>query len=335
MAGMRTLGSVLIVTVTAALGCTSRADDTAVNVATSGGEHAPAADDRNDPSTGGRPSAGCDIDRAGSFDRNQRISTGSIAVDGVERRYRIALPADLEPDRPSPLVVALHGWAADAASLEAVSDLLVLGPTSGFITVLPEGEDGDWELSPEGHDTRFLLALLDHLDVTRCVDLDRIHGAGMSMGAWKIAITACTIPGRFASLALVTVEVFPGKCDSLPVIAFHGTADVVVPYGKGGEDVIGIDAFNATLPGALDNIGAWALNAGCSHEPAESRLAPDVVVLTYAKCDRGAEVVLYTIEGGGHTWPGSKLPDAFGQSNTRTISATELSLDFFDAHAQR
>ena len=50
-------------------------------------------------------------------------------------------------------------------------------------------------------------------------------------------------------MSLVTVEVFPGKCDPLPVIAFHGRADPVVPYGEGAEvEVTG--TRNAGLPGA-------------------------------------------------------------------------------------
>ncbi|NLA36166.1 MAG: hypothetical protein GX868_10865 [Actinobacteria bacterium] len=335
MSGFRTLGAILVVAGTSALGCTGGSDGGSVTGGPAGDERVSATEDRPRGSQASRQSAGCDPDGVGFFGDNQLTSTGSIAVDGIERRYTIGLPANYRPDRPSPLIVALHGWAADAAGLEALSDLVVLGSASGYMTVLPEGEDGDWELAPEGHDARFLVALLDHLETTRCVDLDRIHGAGVSMGAWKIAITACTFPGRFASLALVTVEVFPGECDPLAVIAFHGTADVVVPYGEGGDDVVGVDAFNATLPGALDNIAAWALNAGCSSEPTESRLEPDVVVRSYTECDRDAEVVLYTIEGGGHTWPGSARPDAFGQTITRTVSATELSLDFFDAQPRR
>jgi len=52
-------------------------------------------------------------------------------------------------------------------------------------------------------------------------------------------------------------------------------------------------------------------------------------------CPVGAEVVLYTIEGGGHTWPGSafdaNLADLMGPTST-DIDATALMWQFFATH---
>jgi polyhydroxybutyrate depolymerase len=43
--------------------------------------------------------------------------------------------------------------------------------------------------------------------------------------------------------------------------------------------------------------------------------------------------VLYTIQGGGHTWPGgTPLPKWFVGSTTRSISATSLMWSFFSVH---
>ena len=50
----------------------------------------------------------------------------------------------------------------------------------------------------------------------------------------------------------------------------------------------------------------------------------------------GASVVLYTVHGGGHTWPGGmQLPEWFVGRTTRTISATELMWAFFSKHPLR
>ena len=48
-----------------------------------------------------------------------------------------------------------------------------------------------------------------------------------------------------------------------------------------------------------------------------------------------SEVILYTVEGGGHTWPGRdpRLP-LLGKS-TRDISANDLIWDFFQKHPMR
>ncbi len=51
-------------------------------------------------------------------------------------------------------------------------------------------------------------------------------------------------------------------------------------------------------------------------------------------CREEATVTLYTIEGGGHAWPGAAA--AAGQAaGTDTINATEVIWDFFAAHPRR
>jgi polyhydroxybutyrate depolymerase len=45
-------------------------------------------------------------------------------------------------------------------------------------------------------------------------------------------------------------------------------------------------------------------------------------------------VVLYTIEGGGHTWPGGPPVGRRVGRVSRDIDATSAMLDFFDRHSQ-
>jgi polyhydroxybutyrate depolymerase len=54
---------------------------------------------------------------------------------------------------------------------------------------------------------------------------------------------------------------------------------------------------------------------------------------TYTNCADDAAVVLYTIQGGGHTWPGGKpLPEWFVGRTSHTIDATSLMWGFFSDH---
>ncbi len=46
-------------------------------------------------------------------------------------------------------------------------------------------------------------------------------------------------------------------------------------------------------------------------------------------------MILYTIEGGGHTWPGREPPIPFLGKSTRDISANDLIWDFFQKHPMR
>jgi len=62
-------------------------------------------------------------------------------------------------------------------------------------------------------------------------------------------------------------------------------------------------------------------------------VAADVTRRAYTGCADDAAVVLYTISGGGHTWPGgTPLPEWFAGSATRSIDAPSLMWGFFRQH---
>ena len=254
---------------------------------------------------------------------------------GVERVYRLSVPPGYDPDVPAPLVFNLHGSGSNAIQASVYGDVPRRAAEDGTIVVTPEAIDGKWELAGTGADGDFLIGLLDDIESRYCVDPARTHIMGMSLGAWKAAATACAFPGRFASAALVTVEVFPGECEPLPVIAFHGTGDHVVPYGEGADPGITVQGFNANLPGAVDNIERWADNGGCAPEPEISEIGDDVTLRRFVDCDPGVDVELYTIAHGDHTWPGAAIDISGHGGTTQTIDATDLALAWFADHPAR
>ena len=259
----------------------------------------------------------------------------SIESGGLERIYRLAIPADYDPDVPAPLILNLHGSGSNALQASVYGDVPREAAKRGMITVAPEAIGGKWELAGTGSDADFLDALVDDIEARYCIDPDRVHAIGMSLGAWKSASTACASGDRYASIALVTVEVFPGACEPMPVIAFHGTADPVVPYGRGGDEVGDVDGLNGRLPPTLDNIESWADNGGCDPEPEITEIGDDVELRRFTGCDEGVGVELYTIAGGGHTWPGADVDIAAPEATTDTIDTTQLALDWFEAHPRR
>lgn len=254
---------------------------------------------------------------------------------GTERVYRLSVPPDYDPDEPAPLIFNLHGSGSNAIQASVYGDVPRRAAEDGIIVVTPEAIDGKWELNGTGTDGDFLIGLLDDIEARYCVDPAQTHIMGMSLGAWKAAATACAFPGRFASAALVTVEVFPGTCEPLPVIAFHGTGDHVVPYGEGADPGITVQGFNANLPGAVDNIEAWADNGGCDPEPEISEIGDDITLRRFVDCDPGIDVELYTVHGGDHTWPGASIDISGRGATTQTIDATDLALAWFADHPAR
>ena len=66
--------------------------------------------------------------------------------------------------------------------------------------------------------------------------------------------------------------------------------------------------------------------------PVES-VAADVTRLDYIHCTNDAAVAFYTIQGGGHTWPGGKPgPEWWVGSTSNSVDATGLMWAFFREH---
>jgi polyhydroxybutyrate depolymerase len=76
-----------------------------------------------------------------------------------------------------------------------------------------------------------------------------------------------------------------------------------------------------------------ALN-GCNSTPSALLTSSEVSGLRYADCDQGAEVEFYTIEGGGHTWPGGEpLPEWLTGPTSQAIDATRVMWEFFERYS--
>jgi polyhydroxybutyrate depolymerase len=56
---------------------------------------------------------------------------------------------------------------------------------------------------------------------------------------------------------------------------------------------------------------------------------------SYRPGKEGAGVVLFVIEGGGHTWPGLEPPVGFIGKSTKDISANDLIWEFFQRHPMK
>ena len=56
---------------------------------------------------------------------------------------------------------------------------------------------------------------------------------------------------------------------------------------------------------------------------------------TYGPGKDGAEVVLFVINGGGHTWPGRDPRCSFSANRRKNISANDLMWEFFKRHPMK
>jgi polyhydroxybutyrate depolymerase len=144
---------------------------------------------------------------------------------------------------------------------------------------------------------------------------------------------ACTLSDRIAAVGVVATAIFlPWRLCAdrrpVPMIAFHGTDDRIVPYHGGTTWVA-----PTTFPDVPEWVATWARRNRCAPEPSDAAVAPDVTRRAYGNCANDAAVVLYTVHGGGHTWPGGEpLAEWFIGSTSRSIDATREMWAFFRAH---
>jgi len=267
-------------------------------------------------------------------------TNGSIVSSGEERTYLLYVPPGYDRARPTPLVISLHGAAVWPAQQRNMTHWNRLADRDGFIVVYPSGTGVGprvWRVNrgpglPK--DVRFVSDLIDSLEASYNIDRERIFVNGFSLGGGLSFVLSCALSDRIAAVGTVAAaQTLPASwCASdrsMPMIAFHGTADPV-PYNGGRSP----DPFNPlTFPAVRTWTASWAQRNRCASSPTESSIAADVTRLEYRGCAHGADVVLYTLEGVGHQWPGGKaLPTWLFGRTTGAIDATELMWTFFRDH---
>ncbi len=152
----------------------------------------------------------------------------------MECDYLFHLPKDYaQKNQKWPLMLFLHGAGERGSDLNLVKKhgppkLIEQGRDLPFIVVAPQCPAGQWWL--EKVDT--LLALLDEIQSTYPVDPNRVYLTGLSMGGYGTWTLACQHPERFAAIVPICGggQSFLGnRLKNMPVWAFHGAKDPVVP----------------------------------------------------------------------------------------------------------
>jgi polyhydroxybutyrate depolymerase len=263
----------------------------------------------------------------------------SLMVNGESRRYYLHLPTGWRRDHPAALVLVFHAGGGRARDIAPHTGFSRAADRDGFVVVYPQGLRGRWNdgrgfPTATHDDIGFVRALLDTLGRELAIDPRRVYATGISNGAMFAYRLACDLPGTFAAIAPVAgafpAELVPGCGHVAPVsvLAFQGTADPLMPYLGGG-------AGRRRVLSAERSVGFWATLAGCTGTPVitdePDRVADGTRVrhTTYLGCREGRAVELYTIEGGGHTWPGGPEAGRRVGRVSREIDATAVIWRFF------
>lgn len=250
----------------------------------------------------------------------------TLAHGGSERLYLLH-PGPAETK--TALLFVLHGSGGCGRMIERRTGFDALAERAGVVMVYPDGIDAVWNdgWRPDStvDDVAFLSALADALMAEFRIDPAHVYASGFSNGAGMVHRLACE-SDRFAAVAAVGGYMpwsVAQRCSSgrpVSVLDIHGTDDPVVAYDDQLTRIV----------------QHWVMRDGCTEPPDRARL-PDrdpedgtqVRIDEHARCRDGARVVLYSIEGGGHTWPG-EAPDAWRRAGhvSRDIDASTLILEF-------
>lgn len=305
-----------------------------------------------------------------------------VTHDGITRMYKVHVPPAYTKHKPIPVILAFHGGGGNAERSVDWFQLNSKADAEGFMVVYPEGTGkevagqvfGSWnagECCPPAvvnnvDDVGFVSKMLDKLGKDFRIDKNRIFATGFSNGALICYRLACELSERIAAIAVGGAHDAFKQCNPsrhVPVLHFHGTNDNCGMYNGGTcggcfadyLNNVGLPADrNASLwqcRSVPEYINEWRVRNGCSDPGSIMYQKGTATCVSYSQCAENAEVVLCTLEGSGHQWPGggygNKMCDRnpegkacvewlniVGQVN-RDLSANDMLWEFFKRHPKQ
>jgi polyhydroxybutyrate depolymerase len=288
----------------------------------------------------------------------------SFLHDGLKRTFNIHIPSNYDKSAPLPLVIALHGKGGNGESMILLTrkGFNKLADKDGFIVVYPDGIELNWndgrmdeESNDRAHrenidDVGFISALIDSMIKEYNVDPGRIYATGISNGAIMSYRLACELSHKITAIApvdgnipnLLSSECLPSR--PVSVLAINNLEDPLVPF-EGGEIYGSLRHIKLGKVLSVDeSIEFWVNRNMCSITPVvteepdrDPRDGTRVTRKQYLNNVDGTEVILYAIDGGGHTWPGGLqyLPVRIIGKTCKDFDANEVIWSFFKRHSRQ
>lgn len=260
----------------------------------------------------------------------------------AQRPYEVHVPPGYAEGTPAPLLIVLHGFAFEGKVQTLYFGLDRVTDPAGMLYVAPTGTTDDqgrpfWNATdaccaPPGtdvDDSAYLRAIIDEVSRDYAVDDRRIFVMGHSNGGFMAYRMACDHADVVAGVVSLegAMAADPSACDPsepVSVLQIHGTADNVIRYEGGTKN--DADPSAAPYPGAQQSVAMWAGHNGCDTPPSAPAPGPVIddtkaaaQVTSFANCDDGSAVELWTVPDGTHV---PSLAAGF----------TQAAVDFLMAH---
>lgn len=281
------------------------------------------------------------------------VQKTDVRVAGFVRDYLVHVPAGYSGENPVPLVVVLHGAFSSAGEIEVQTGFSSLADREGFLVLYPNGCGifGWLRHWNSGHccgmarekgidDVGFVLKTVNEVGSRFNVDPHRIYLVGNSNGGMLAYRLAAEHPDKFAAACAVSATIggrlqesdpewrVPEPETPVPMVILHGRSDRRIPYAGGGV------SEGSEAPGHLsveDSVEFWVRANRVQALPRETALRYGVVLRkAWADSEEREQVVLYTIEEWGHTWPGRFFTRDLDDSDPlKGFDAAEKIWEFF------
>lgn len=245
-------------------------------------------------------------------------STGSqkeyIDVNGVKRSFYLYTPRNLSK-QPS-LLIVLHGGGGSGLAVEAKTTNRKfdrLAEIYGFLVIYPNAVGGHWNDGREASnidDVGFLRKLITMMKDR--FNIGTVYATGISNGgmlAFRLACEASDYIDAIATVAASMPENLYMVCNPskpVSVLVVHGLEDPIVPWDGGNVIVLG--RFHGRVVSVEETVRFWVDFNKCFLEnKGIIRESDNNILVKEYTCRTGAKVVLYGLEGCGHTWPGGTM----------------------------
>ncbi|MFO7794706.1 MAG: alpha/beta hydrolase family esterase [Promethearchaeati archaeon] len=285
----------------------------------------------------------------------------TLEYDGDERYYFVHVPSSYNKNEKAPLIIVFHGGGGHPGSIKYESEMDLVSDKNKFIVVYPAGTPtnelyknrlliwNDGRNFSDGtpnnvDDVGFVEEILKDIKEKFNIDDRMVYACGFSNGAQFTYRLSKQMTDTFAAISTVagqrpandTFDTPPSR--PISIMQFSGLNDPISPY-NGGPPTVGEPLLEANAYPVIDSIDSWVEFNGCSKLPEEKRIG-DALMKKYISYENNTEVILWTLEDAGHTWPGGnvdpnveflRLGDMGGINED--IHASELMWEFFKTHS--
>ncbi|HEX4558088.1 MAG TPA: PHB depolymerase family esterase [Mycobacterium sp.] len=233
----------------------------------------------------------------------QGSSLHTMNFGELNRSYRLYIPAGVHSS--APLVVMMHGGFGSAEQAERAYGWDELADGAKFVVAYPDGVDRAWDVHgccgrparENIDDVGFITAVVNEISGNVGIDPRRVYATGISNGGMMSYTLACDTT-TFAAIGPDSATQLDPCTTPHPtsVMHIHGTADRLIRY-DGGR---GVGAAHIDGPAVPDLNAFWRNVDGCA---APATTTDGAITTATAGCPDGRNVVLITVDGGGHEWP--------------------------------